>query len=145
MGKIYADDLNHPTAAMTILGDFCFYAGTPSEELVSYKPAWCTQDFLIMTPQNDAWKDTIVQVYKDKAKIVTRYAMKKEPDVFDKSKLERVVSSLPNGYEIRMIDEHLYHTCKSEPWSADLVSSALAEKLGYHYSHAYTAIEICRY
>lgn len=178
-----------------------------------------------MTPQNDAWKDVIVQIYKDKAEIVTRYAIKKEPDVFDKLKLERAVSSLPNGYEIRMIDEQLYHTCKSEPWSTDLVSSfasyedyrklglgvvilkdnvivsgassysryregieieidtredyrqkglayacgaklileclkrelypswdaqnkisvALAEKLGYHYSHAYTAIEICGY
>ena len=225
MGKIYADDLEHPTAAMAILGDFSFYAGNPSGELMSYKPDWCTQDFLIMTPQNDAWKDTTVQVYKDKEKIVTRYAMKKEPDVFDKPKLERAVSSLPNGYEIHMIDKQLYHMCKSEPWSADLVSSfasyedysnlelgavilkdnvivsgassysrylegieieidtredhrqkglayacggklileclkrdlypswdaqnkisvALAEKLGYHYSHAYTAIEICGY
>lgn len=225
MGKIYADDLEHPTAAMAILGDFSFYAGNPSGELVSYKPDWCTQDFLIMTPQNDAWKDTIVQVYKDKAKIVTRYAMKKEPDVFDKSKLKRAFSSLSDEYALRMIDEQLYHMCKSEPWSADLVSSfaryedysnlglgavilkdnvivsgassysryregieieidtredyrqkglayacgaklileclkrdlypswdaqnkisvALAEKLGYHYSHAYTAIEICGY
>lgn len=123
MGKIYADDLEHPTVAMAILGDFAFYAGNPSEELVSYKPVWYTQDFLIMTPQNDAWKDLILQVYKDKAEIVTRYAIKKEPDVFDKSKLERVVSSLPNGYKIRMIDEQLYHMCKSEPWSTDLVSS----------------------
>ena len=81
MGKIYADCLEHPTVAMAIFEDFSFYAGNPSGELVSYKPDWCTQDFLIMTPQNDAWKDTIVQVYKNKAEIVTRYVIKKEPDV----------------------------------------------------------------
>ena len=42
MGKIYVDYLEQPTAAMAILGDFAFYAGNPSEELVSYKPDWCT-------------------------------------------------------------------------------------------------------
>ena len=225
MGKIYADDLEHPTAAMAILGDFSFYAGKPSVELVSYKPDWCTQDFIIMVPQNDGWKDTIIQFYKDKAKIVSRYAIKKEPGVFDKEKLEETVASLPGGYELRMIDEQLYHMCRAESWSADLVSSfasyedysrlglgavilrdnaivsgassysayregieieidtredyrqkglayicgaklileclkkelypswdaqnkisvALAEKLGYHYSHTYTAVEVWGY
>lgn len=52
MGKIYADNLNNPTAAMAILGDFTFFAGKPNMELVSSKPAWCTQDFMIMVPQN---------------------------------------------------------------------------------------------
>lgn len=225
MGKIYADDLEYPTAAMAILGDFSFYAGRPSVELVSYKPDWCTQDFIIMTPQNEDWKDTIIQFYKDKAKIVSRYAIKKEPDVFDRNKLQKAVSSLQNEYEIRMIDEQFYQMCKAEAWSTDLVSTfptyedyrtlglgavilkdsvivsgassysryregieieidtredhrhqglayvcgaklileclkrnlypswdaqnkisvALAEKLGYHYSHTYTAVEICGY
>lgn len=225
MGKIYADDLEHPTAAMAILGDFSYYAGKPNVELVAYKPDWCTQDFIIMTPQNDEWKDTIVQYYKDKAKVVSRYMLKKEPGIFDKRKLENAVSSLQSGYELRMIDEQLYHMCKAEAWSADLVSSfasyedysrlglgavilkdnvlvsgassysayregieieidtredyrrkglayvcaaklileclerglypswdaqnkisaALAEKLGYHYSHTYTSIEIWGY
>ena len=44
MGKIYTDDLNNPTSAMVILGDFTFFAGKPNMELVSCKPAWCTQD-----------------------------------------------------------------------------------------------------
>ena len=56
MGKVYADDLDNPTAAMAILGDFSFFAGTPNPELVSYKPDWCKQDFMIMVPQNENWK-----------------------------------------------------------------------------------------
>lgn len=225
MGKIYADDLNNPTAAMAILGDFTFFSGKPSVELVSYKPDWCTQDFMTMVPQNEEWKKIIVQCYGNKAKIVSRYAIKKELDVFNKKKLEEAVSTLQSGYEIHMIDEQLYQMCKAEKWSADLVSQfpnyvdyhrlglgtvilkdnvlvsgassysryrqgieieidtkeeyrqnglayvcgaklileclkrnlypswdaqnqisvALAEKLGYHYSHAYTAIEIWGY
>lgn len=225
MGKIYADDLNHPAAAMAVLGDFTFFAGKPNVELVSYKPNWCMQDFMIMIPQNEAWQTTILQVYQEKAKIVSRYATKKEGDIFNKQELEKARSFLPRGYEICMIDEPLYQQCKAETWSADLVSQfptyedyrrlglgvaiqknhtlvagassysryqegieieidtkkeyrrkglaylcgsqlileclkrnlypswdaqnkislSLAEKLGYHYSHTYTAIEIREY
>lgn len=225
MGKIYANDLDKPTSAMAIIGDFAFFAGRPNVELVSYKPVWCTQNFIIMIPQNEYWKNIITQVYGEKAKIVARYAIKKEPYIFDKKKLDNIVASLPEHYNLSMIDERFYQMCKAEKWSADLVtqfpnyenyhklglgavickdniilsgassysrykegieieidtregyrrkglayvcgaklileclkrnlypswdahnkgSVALAEKLGYHYSHTYTAIEIWDY
>ena len=63
MGKIYADNLNTPTAAMAIIGDFTFFAGKPNIELVSYKPDWCTQSFMIMIPQNESWKNAIIDFY----------------------------------------------------------------------------------
>ena len=122
MGKIYADNQNHPAAAMAILGDFIFLAGKPHAELVSYQPDACTRSFAIMIPQNEAWKDLILQIYKDKAHLVSRYATKKEPGIFDRKKLESAVSSLSDEYAVRMIDEPLYHSCKAEAWSADLVS-----------------------
>jgi len=50
MGKIYANDSTSPTAAMAVIGDFTFFAGEPNKELVSYKPCWCTQSFMIMVP-----------------------------------------------------------------------------------------------
>lgn len=225
MGKVYADDLISPTAAMAIIGDFIFFAGKPNIELVSYKPDWCTQNFMIMIPQNKHWQNTIIQFYGERTKIVSRYAIKKEPDIFDKEKLEKAVAFLPEQYKLSMIDERLYQMCRSETWSSDLVSQfpsyeiyrnlgigavickngiiisgassysrykegieievdtkeeyrrkglayvcaaklileclkqnlypswdaqnkgsvALAEKLGYHYSHTYTAIEIWDY
>ena len=164
----------------------------------------------------------LMQVYGKKANIISRYATKKEKDAFNKEALERIIKTLPQGYTLSMMEESLYHKCKAEPWSADLVaqfpdyatyqalgigavickdallvsgassyaryldgieieidtresyrqrglaticgaklileclkrnlypswdaqnpgSVALAEKLGYHYSHTYTAIEI---
>lgn len=122
MGKIYANDLNKPTSAMAIIGDFTFFAGKPNMELVSYKPVWCTQTFMIMVPQNEPWKSLITQFHGEKAKIVSRYAIKKEPHIFDKEKLEKAVASLPKQYTFSMIDEQLYQMCKTESWSADLVS-----------------------
>lgn len=225
MGKLYADELNNPTATMAILGDFTFFAGKPNMELVSYKPDWCKQNFMIMVPQNEDWQNAIINCYDSKAKVVSRYAIKKEPDIFDREKLEKAISSLPKEYKLCMIDEQLYQMCKAETWSADLVSQfpdyemyrklglgavicknnavvsgassysryregieieidtkkeyrrkglayicgaklileclnrnlypswdaqnifsvSLAEKLGYHYSHTYTAIEIWGY
>lgn len=122
MGSVYADDLNNPTAAMAVIGDFTFFAGKPSLELVSHKPDRCRQNFMIMVPQNGQWKDMITRFYGKKAKVVSRYAIKKEPDIFDCGMLEKAAASLPEGFTLSMIDERLYHLCRTEAWSADLVS-----------------------
>lgn len=41
-----------------------------------------------MVPQNADWAELIEKFYGDKAKKVTRYAIKKEMDVFDVEKLQ---------------------------------------------------------
>lgn len=122
MGKIYADDLKHPTAAMAVLGDFTFFAGIPCPELVSYKPGWCTQNYMIMVPQNEGWQTIITQHYGNKAKIITRYATKKEPGIFNQHQLKKAVAELPESFTLSAIDEEIYKLCKTEIWSADLVS-----------------------
>ncbi len=225
MGHIFVKDRDHPDSAMAMLGDFCFLAGVPEPELAAYKPEYCKQDFIIMVPQKEAWARCIETCYGEKAKRVTRYAMKKEGDLFDRKALERAAAGLPEEYQIRMIDEELFEQCRQIPWCRDFVaqydtyekyrasglgaavlkgdeivsgassyssypggieieidtredyrrrglayaagsrlileclprgwypswdaqnrwSVALAEKLGYHYSHAYTAYEIWGY
>lgn len=120
MGDVYTNAAED--AAMAILGDFAFYAGNPSEELVRFKPENCKQDFIIMVPQNAAWGKIIEKCYRDKAKRVVRYAIKKEQDVFDVPKLERAILSLPEGFELKMLEEQEYHMCRNNDWSRDLVS-----------------------
>lgn len=122
MGKIYVTNFDRPVSAMAIIGDFAFYAGEPDKELVSYKPVWCKQDFIIMVPQNDAWEPLIEQSYGGKAKPVLRYAIKKEMGIFDQKKLQQAVSELSKEYDLCCIDEKIYKMCKAEPWSWDLVS-----------------------
>lgn len=120
MGEIHTN--LSEDAAMAILGDFAFFAGSPSEELVRFKPESCRQDFIIMVPQNARWADLIEKCYGDRAKKVTRYAFKKEPDVFDVEKLEKAASSLADGYELRLIGESEYLMCRNHGWANDLVS-----------------------
>ncbi|MBS7008774.1 GNAT family N-acetyltransferase [Anaerostipes sp.] len=134
MGDIYVDNNSDPQSAMAVLGDFCFFAGKAAEDLVSYKPENCSRDFMIMVSQNDDWARLIAKKYGDKAKPVTRYAIKKEQDIFDKDFLRSAVNSLKPGYTLQMIDADLFALCRSSAWSRDLVSQftdyAAYKKLG---------------
>ena len=120
MGEIHMNESKD--AAMAILGDFAFYTGTPSEELVAFKPESFQQDFMIMIPQNEAWGMLIEKYYADKAKKITRYAIKKEQDVFDIEKLEQVVSGLSEEFQLKLIEEAEFQMCKENDWANDLIS-----------------------
>ncbi len=126
MGSIYADDVQDPGSSAAVLGDFCFLAGVPSRELVTFiqnrKAPDFDLDFLILVPQTPQWQALIETCYGANAKKVTRYAIRKEPDIFDIKKLHQAVSSLSSGYSMKLIDDEIYHLCQKEEWSRDLVS-----------------------
>jgi len=124
MGHLYVTpDADNPRSAMAILGSFCFFAGTPDRALVSYKPDWCTQDFIMMIAEDPAWYPVIEDVYGERAWRITRYAIKKEPDVFDRSHLQTLADAVSqdSGYTFRFIDKSLYHRCLDAGWSRDFV------------------------
>lgn len=123
MGEVYAAG---PRSAMAMLGDFCFFAGEPDAELVSYKPENCDRDFMIMVPRDssggEGWTEIIQQVYGEKVRQVTRYAIKKEENIWDMAALQKAVGELPDGYVLRGIDEEIYYRCMEAEWSRDLVA-----------------------
>lgn len=122
MGAAWADDPGQPRAARIISGDFCFFAGEPDAGLVGNIPESYNGRTLLMTPQNEAWATLIEKIYGKRQKKIVRYAIKKEPDVFDREKLLKIAESLPPEYSIRQIDEPLYHLVQSKSWSSDFVS-----------------------
>lgn len=121
MGSIYVNHEEEPDAAMSMLGDFCFFAGEPDKDLVLYKPGECKKIFIIMVPQNESWARTIEECYQNRAKRVTRYGLKKEPGIFDREVLKKAVESLPDGYELKLFDESIYDECKTMDWSKDFI------------------------
>ncbi len=54
-----------------------------------------------------------------KAKRVIRYALKKEPGVFDLEKLQAAVDALPSEYTLKMIDRELYFRTREIEWCCD--------------------------
>lgn len=138
MGEIYVDDGDSPSCGAVVLGDFTFLAGTPSRELVLWssqdngkesreQAPWNSPDdrkgIRILVPENADWDRVIEEVCGDRAKKVIRYAIKKERDIFDREKLEKAASGLPEGYAAAMIDEELFHRCMSTEWCRDGVAN----------------------
>lgn len=134
MGEIYGDKTENPGSAMAVLGDFVFFAGKPDRELVLFRPKGCLREFVIMVGRDQEWEELIEQSYGEQARKVSRYAFKKEPGAFDEEKLTRATLRVPEGYELRMMDEAIYHKCREGEWSRDLVSQfrdyETYEKLG---------------
>lgn len=122
MGEIYVDNIDAPKSAMAILGDFCFVDGEPDGEMVLFRPKGYEQRFLIMVPGNDAWGDLIEEKYGSRANKVTRYAIKKEPGIFDERKLNDIVAALPSEFSVKMIDKELFEWCREHEWSRDFVA-----------------------
>lgn len=126
MGTVYGNDPETPQSAAAVLGDFCFFSGKPDTELVAYKPEGCRKDFMIMIPRDDKWAALIEACYEEKAKKVTRYAIKKEPDIFlkddHKKRLEEIVKGLSREFVLRPVDEETFLWCKGQEWCADWVS-----------------------
>lgn len=117
MGKVIVTDLECPKSAMAYVGCFAFYAGEPCRELVINKP----EGFVIMVPKNKAWEACIEECFPT-AKKVVRYAIKKDTK-FDKDRLKNMVDQLPDGYELKKIDEKIYDMCLPDPVTRDFVSA----------------------
>ena len=138
MGDIYVMDKDgKPVSAAAWLGDFCLLAGHVYGQLIQdvyEEMANRGQTFLIMMPQNDEWAEQIEHALGDSAKRCSRYAIKKERDVFDREKLKQAVGALDDVFTLKLLDRELYDTCRKESWSRDLVAQydtyEMFERLG---------------
>lgn len=105
------------TAGMIVNQDFTFLAGVPDRGLLERAGG------PILVPRTEDWSALIEDVFGERAVKEMRYAIKKEPGVFDRGRLEALISALPEGYELRMIDEALVPVLLSENWSRDFCAA----------------------
>lgn len=80
------------------------------------------QAHVILVPQNRECEGLLREWNGGCSKEVIRYALKKEPDVFDRKRLEKMAEGLPEGFGLRMMDEELFWRCKETEWCRDWVS-----------------------
>lgn len=117
MGTMITDNDADPASALIDAGDLCFFAGKPNPVLFSSVTG---SKFLI--PKDTQWESLIESFYGSRVNRFFRYAIKKEPDVFDRKKLTVYTEAPDPCYELRLFDEKIYHMALSEEWSADLCS-----------------------
>ena len=101
-------------SAVLVQRDFCFFAGEPDSALVRQVEG------PILVPRTEDWHPVIEEALGDRAVRESRYAIRKEPGVFDREKLAALAAALPAGYEMRQIDEALVPALLAEEWSRDL-------------------------
>lgn len=116
MGYAVADQDQNPSAAQLVVGDICFFAGTPNDDLAAQAAAF------IIVPRDQEWGRTIESVWGDRVEKALRYAIKKEPEAFDSEKLVFYAESLESAYTVKMFDKEIYDSAIREDWSRDLCS-----------------------
>ena len=75
-----------------------------------------------MVPQNKEWAELIKRVYGEDATQVVRYAIKKEPHIFEYNKLKNIVDDVSGEYKIQLISKEVFDSTRENKWSSDLCS-----------------------
>ncbi len=121
MGNAWVDNLENPTVAQITVGIFVFFAGDSNtkeaEELLYNLP-----DFTLAIVDSDEWKNRIETVHSGSIEKFQRYRFKKNPDHLDKKHIQKLLSTLPQGYEIKRIDKNIAKAPSFRELSEDFVS-----------------------
>lgn len=123
MGRAWADEGGCPRAALLWIGDFGFLGGDAhapgAGELAAFIPPEFAGSGALLVPQNREWLALLEQVHGKRGEPITRYAIRKEPQAFDRARLRAFRDSLPKGYSLRLIDRELYGRVLQTPWARD--------------------------
>ena len=126
MGEAWADSEDRPQSARIILADFCYFVGKVNPGLVTEEIKTHSRNYLIMVPPLDEtgkmWAQEIERAYGERCKRVERYAIRKEPGIFDREKLQGIVDGLDAQYELQLIDETIFKQTREQEWARDFTS-----------------------
>ena len=115
----WVDTIEHPKVAVIIVADFCYLIGEVEapNEVVSILLEHARYKVIIACGKQ--WDDFIKEYLEGQYSCYKRYRIKREPDVFDKSKLKQFIHRIDGDYEIRKIDEDIYNEVLNIDWAAD--------------------------
>ncbi|SET14422.1 Protein N-acetyltransferase, RimJ/RimL family [Oceanobacillus limi] len=146
MGTAWVDDLEKPTVSQLIVGIFVFYAGNPNanatEELLYNLP-----EHSLVIVDTEEWKKKIEMVHQDASNKIQRYRFRKERKDLDRHHLEKFLSTLEDGYELRKMDADivrepsLHHV--SEDFTAQFESLDDFINRGIGYAVLYKGQVVC--
>ena len=121
MGTAWVDNLENPTVAQITVGIFVFYAGNPNikevEELLINLP-----EFALVIVESDEWKSRIETFHKGDIEKFQRYRFEKNQENLDRTSLLSLLSTLPEGYEIKKVDRSIVNAPTFHELSEDFVS-----------------------
>ena len=121
MGTAWVDDLENPTVAQITVGIFVFFAGNAdtkaAEELLYNLP-----DFTLAIVDSDEWKNRIETVHVGSIEKFQRYRFEKNSEHLNRKHIQSLISTLPEGYEVKRIDKTIATDSSFHELSEDFVS-----------------------
>lgn len=122
IGYAYTDNALQPNSAVVNVGCFFFCAGCPNQDMLSYIPTIYGNNYFIVIADDQTWQSLIERTYPSCYEKFTRYSFYSEP-LFERQKLQAIVSQLSEGYRLKAIDENDYQQITSLEWSKDLCNN----------------------
>ncbi len=146
MGIAIADDLDDPTVAQIVVGDFVFLAGDVKSE-AARKLLECIPLGKLVIAQNEQWKVQIEALYKERVVKVTRYAFKQDPKYLKCERLKILIGGLAEEYELKRMEGDILKNASlhalSEDFTAQFDSLEDFEKRGRGYCILYKGQVVC--
>lgn len=115
----WADCVDKPETAVIIAADFCFLFGKVKAEEEISDILLSNARYKVIIACSPEWESFMADHMVGKAYCYNRYAMKREPEVFDKNRLRLLVMNMDTSYEIIRIDEEIYKKVLDIDWAAD--------------------------
>lgn len=122
IGIAYTDNLFRPSSALINIGCFFFFAGIPNLDILRFKPNQYSEEYAILIATNEKWHALIENIYQGSCEKITRYSFS-ENTRFDIEKLQSMISTLPQDYQLQRIDNKCYRNIVRSKWAKDLCSN----------------------
>jgi hypothetical protein len=125
MGSAWVDRKDEPSIAVVIVADFCFLLGCTEDmsDEVAIRELLDQFKRKIIIPYNNYGAFVIEKYFPNNHKKYSRYAIKKESDVFQRDKLNNFIEAVEPDFRIEKIDESNYNKVLEDEFMADCCSN----------------------
>ena len=121
MGRAWVDNVENPTVAQILVGVFVFFAGDYNKE-EAYELIKNIPNEALIIVEDYRWGNLIENIHKGYACKVKRYAFERNLKNLKVEELRKNIKRLPEGYEIRKIDEEIAYSQSLQELTVDFTS-----------------------
>ena len=144
IGKVWVPERDNPSFCLIHSGNFVYLAGIcpKGEQALELRELLiknCSQGFI--TPSDERWSEWLEETFGGSCRIMSRYAMRTDEDLFSKETLNNYLNSIPEGIQIKKMNQNLYEKAMSSEWSREICSDFETQKDFIHRGFGFAALD----
>lgn len=142
-GFAWINEKTNPTTGILVIADFCILIGdidtNAKSEIIEILSKNCKGKLIVSN--NSIWYKFIENNFHGTFKKYKRYSMKREPKVFDKSRLNEYIMAVQHEFLPIRINKEVYYKALEQYWTADFCSNFLSLNHYLKYGVGYVVME----